>query len=129
MSARIAVRVPNRIRLAFADGILPGMEASNVRVWTGRPGLKWATRLAVVGFVAQALGSWLIWLLGDDKSYGAFSNGDFREWATFGLVLFGFLAVVAGALVRRLWETVAVAAGSLLAMMLGCAVFGRLRGH
>jgi hypothetical protein len=105
-----------------ASGTLRDMETSPVLERTVRPSGRGVVRLAVVGAVAQAVGAWWAWTVVDDYPGAAWYTSDFREWCLLGAGLVVVLAGLAGAGTRRWWVGASVAAGCVLAMLVGCAV-------
>lgn len=95
----------------------------DLRRGAARPSWGWTGRLAAASFLAQTLGSWVVWIVVDDWSGRGWSNADFREWVGLSIALAVLLAVLGGTSVRRWWVTWAVAAGCMLSVALGCAAF------
>lgn len=83
----------------------------------------WPGRLGLVGFVVQAVGASIIWVVADGGAGRGWSNRDFQDWATFSIVLAVLLTTLGGVLDRRWRTALTVAMSSLLATALGCAGF------
>lgn len=97
---------------------------ADLRTRARHPSWAWAGRLVLAAFVAQALASLVVWFLVNDRSrQGAWSNTDFEQWAALSIACAVFLAVLGGTGMRRWAVAWAVAAGCLLAMASGWAVF------
>ena len=98
----------------------PGQTAQHgaaVRLSSASPG-----RAALVGLAVQAIGALVIWVIVDDRTGRAWSNGDFEEWLKISIVVTAMLAVLGGGLTRRGTTGVAVLIGCLMATGIGCAV-------
>ncbi|KRE99740.1 hypothetical protein ASG88_14160 [Nocardioides sp. Soil777] len=98
------------------------METSPLLERTVRPSGRGVLRLAVVGGVAQAMGAWWAWTVVDDYPGAAWYTSDFLDWCLLGAGLVVLLAGLAGAVTRRWRVASSVAAGCVLAMLVGCAV-------
>jgi len=87
------------------------------------------TQLALAALAVQALASVVIWQLVNDRSsvsgsgIWSWSNSDFSQWRTLSVASAGFVVGATGALTRRWWSSSAVAAGCLLALLSGFAIF------
>lgn len=102
-----------------AGGILPRMSLQTAP----RPSWLRVRRLVPAAFVVQGMVSLLVWFLVDDTREGAWSNTDFREWATLSALCATLLVVLHGLAVHRGSAALAVAVGCLLAVISGCAIF------
>lgn len=90
-----------------------------IPAWSSTP------RLVLAAFAVQTSASLVVWFSINDRSSGrgVWMNSDFEEWATLTAICAALLIALSGLVLRRWLATSAVAAGCVLAGMLGLAIF------